>query len=158
MSTNFQEQVRSPSWVYLLLGLFLGLNSAIATGIFIVGIIREPIFQGLQAYIFYISFLGSAIICFYLLIYFTIVKIIIESNNLIIFTRKKAKKIDIDSITSVTNFTNEINYKGASKFLALFCTKAIIISYKKNDKDFRVIISTNNPNQLIKILEEAINV
>ena len=85
MSTNFQEQVRSPSWVYLLLGLFLGLNSAIATGIFVVGIIREPIFQGLQAYIFYISFLGSAIICFYLLIYFTIVKIIIESNNLINF-------------------------------------------------------------------------
>ena len=56
------------------------------------------------------------------------------------------------------NFTNEINYKGAQKFLALFCTKALIISYKKNDKDFRVIISTNNPNQLIKILEEAINV
>ena len=35
------------------------------------------------------------------------------------------KKIDVDSITDVMNFTNEINYKGAQKFLALFCTKAL---------------------------------
>ena len=158
MSINFQEQVRSPSWVYLLLGLFLGLNSAIATGIFIVGIINEPIFQGLEAYIYYLSFFGSAIICLYLLVYFTIVKIILEKDNLVISTRKKSKKIHLDSVTKVLNFTNETNYRGASKFLALFCTKAIIVSYKKNDKDFYVIISTNNPDELIKKIKETINV
>ena len=49
---NYIEDIRSPIWVYLILGFTLGTNSAIITGVFVVSVINGPLLSGFQSYLF----------------------------------------------------------------------------------------------------------
>jgi len=149
----FTEAVRSPIWVYMILGLFLGLNSAIASGVMIVGLISEPLFTGTQSYIFYFAFFSSAIVCFYALVFFTKVEVNLSKEYLNISKRNTSKNINIDSISHLEKVSYTTQHKGSKKFLALFCTNAVKISYNENDIENKIIFSTNDPEKMIKILE-----
>lgn len=152
-SIIFTDVIRSPIWVYMILGLFLGLNSAIASGVIIVGFIGEPLFTGTQSYIFYFAFFSSAIVCFYALVFFTKVEVNLSQNYLNISKRNTSKNISTGSISHVEKVSYTTQHKGSKKILALFCTNAVKISYIEKDIENRIIFSTNYPEKMINILE-----
>ena len=74
-------------------------------------------------------------------------------NLLNISKRNTSKNINIDSISHLEKVSYTTQHKGSKKFLALFCTNAVKISYNENDIENKIIFSTNDPEKMIKILE-----
>jgi|TARA_B100001750_G_C15381179_1_gene532522 hypothetical protein len=149
---NYIEDIRSPIWVYLILGFTMGTNSAIITGVFFVSVINDPLLSGFQSYFFYVAFLFGALISFYSLVWLTHVKIRCEGDFLFVEKGRKKVKFNINSVDRVVKVDHTTRRKGSKTFMALFCRTALKVAYRNDDGSYNLIFSTNKPEYLIQLL------
>ena len=154
---NYIEDIRSPIWVYLILGFTLGINSAIVTGVFVVGVINGPLLSGFQSYFFYVAFLFGALISFYSLVWLTHVNIRCEGDFLFVEKGRKKVKFNINSIDRVTKVDYTTRRRDSKTFMALFCKTALEVAYRNDDGSFNIIFSTNKSEYLIQSFESQKN-
>ena len=147
---NYIEDIRSPIWVYLILGFTLGTNFAIVTGVFFVSVINGPLLSGFQSYFFYVAFLFGALISFYSLVWLTHVKIRYEGDFIFVEKGRKKVKFNINSVDRVTKVDHTTRRKGSKTFMALFCKTALKVAYRNDDGSYNIIFSTNKPEYLIQ--------
>ena len=67
----YEENVRAPTWLILVLGLFLGGSAGVVTAVAIRSLVGEPLMEGGEAAVFYAVLAVYALLALFLLVNFT---------------------------------------------------------------------------------------
>lgn len=80
---KYEEAVRLPVWGIGLLGLFLGVTAGVLTGVAIRNLVGdEPLIEGVEAGVFYVSFALAVVLDVFLLLNFTHLAVTVSSQGI----------------------------------------------------------------------------